>query len=380
MGRDVIDSAMENADIRLIQGIPFCTGNWNLQGIAGLEKRLGQLHWPEDKIVIDGAKIQAFDTNGALMLMHTIDNLSRTGRDVQVVNLSPAQQGLLALVSKRSKADYAPSERVKSSNFVTQLGKLVWEKVEHTLGFLAFLGETTVVLLKVLLRPSHIRWRILFANIESAGLNAMPIVGLLSFLIGVVIAYQGGNQLLYYGANIFIVDLVSLTMLRELAPLLTSIIVAGRTGSAFAAQIGTMQVTEEVDALRTIGINPYDILVLPKLMSLCVALPLLCLFADAMSIFGGMVVAYFLLDVSFGEFSARLFQVVTLFSFLFGIGKTPVFATVIALVGCYHGFRVRGGADSVGRQTTESVVQAIFLVIIADALFAVFMGTKGLYR
>ena len=141
-----------------------------------------------------------------------------------------------------------------------------------------------------------------------------------------------------------------------------------------------MQVTEEVDALRTIGINPYDILVLPKLMSLCVALPLLCLFADAMSIFGGMVVAYFLLDVSFGEFSARLFQVVTLFSFLFGIGKTPVFATVIALVGCYHGFRVRGGADSVGRQTTECVVQAIFLVIIADALFAVFMGTKGLYR
>jgi phospholipid/cholesterol/gamma-HCH transport system permease protein len=297
-----------------------------------------------------------------------------------VVNLRTTQQGLLALVGERNKAAHVPSEHVKSPSFVTQLGKLVWEKVEHTLGFLAFLGETTVALLKALLWPGRIRWRILFANIESAGLNAMPIVGLLSFLIGVVIAYQGGNQLLYYGANIFIVDLVSLTMLRELAPLLTSIIVAGRTGSAFAAQIGTMQVTEEVDALRTIGVNPYDILVLPKLMSLCVALPLLCLFADVMSIFGGMVVAYFLLDVSFGEFSARLSQVVTLFSFLFGIGKTPVFATVIALVGCYQGFRVRGGADSVGRQTTESVVQAIFLVIIADALFAVFMGTKGLYR
>jgi phospholipid/cholesterol/gamma-HCH transport system permease protein len=380
MSRDAVNSSNKHADITLIQGTPSCTGNWNLQGIEGLEKRINRLPWPAGKIVIDGAKIQAFDTNGALLLIQIIDSLRRTGRDVQVINLSPIQQGLLTLVSERNKTAHVPSEPVKSPNFVSQLGKLVWKKVAHALEFLAFLGETTVVLLKALLWPGHIRWRILFANIESAGLNAVPIVGLLSFLIGVVIAYQGGNQLLYYGANIFIVDLVSLTMLRELAPLLTSIIVAGRTGSAFAAQIGTMQVTEEIDALRTIGVNPYEILVLPKLLSLCVALPLLCLFANVMSILGGMVVAYFMLNISFGEFVARLPQVVTLFSFLFGIGKTPVFATVIALVGCYHGFRVRGGADSVGRQTTESVVQAIFLVIIADALFAVFMGTKGLYR
>jgi len=244
-------------------------------------------------------------------------------------------------------------------------------------GFLAFLGETSIAMARALVWPARIRWQALFANIETAGLRAMPIVGLLSFLIGVVIAYQGGNQLRYYGANIFIVELVTLTMVRELAPLIAAIIVAGRTGSSYTAQIGTMQVTEEVDALRTIGIDPFDMLVLPKLFGLLIVLPLLAVFADMSSVFGGMVVAALMLDVSFQEFLNRIPQVVSLFSFLFGIMKAPVFAAIIALVGCYQGFQVYGGADSVGRQTTQSVVQAIFLVIVADALFAMFLGTVG---
>jgi phospholipid/cholesterol/gamma-HCH transport system permease protein len=169
-------------------------------------------------------------------------------------------------------------------------------------------------------------------------------------------------------------------MLRELAPLITAIIVAGRTGSAYTAQIGTMQVTEEVDALRTIGIPPMDLLVLPKLLALTVALPLLTVFADILSVFGGMVMARTLLDVSFGDFLDRFPQVVTPVSFLMGVGKAPVFAAIIALVGCYQGFRVRGGADSVGRQTTVSVVQSIFAVIAADALFSVILGGVGLWR
>ncbi len=197
-------------------------------------------------------------------------------------------------------------------------------------------------------------------------------------MMGVVIAYQGGRQLEFYGANIFIVELVALTMLRELAPLITAIIVAGRTGSSYTAQIGTMQITEEVDALRTIGIPPLDLLVVPKLLALTVALPLLTVFADALSVFGGMVMAQTLLDVGFGDFLERLPKVVTLTSFLLGVSKAPVFAAIIALVGCYQGFRVRGGADSVGRQTTVSVVQSIFLVIAADALFSVVLGGVGL--
>ncbi|MFO7640787.1 MAG: ABC transporter permease, partial [Candidatus Competibacteraceae bacterium] len=194
------------------------------------------------------------------------------------------------------------------------------------------------------------------------------------------IAYQGGEQLKFYGANIFIVELVALTLLRELAPLITAIIVAGRTGSSYTAQIGTMRITEEVDALRTIGIPPMDLLVLPKLLALIIALPLLTVFADIFSVFGGMIVARAFLEVSFTEFLDRFAQVVTLTSFLLGVGKAPVFAAIIALVGCYQGFQVRGGADSVGRHTTISVVQAIFLVIAANALFSVVLGGVGLWR
>jgi phospholipid/cholesterol/gamma-HCH transport system permease protein len=250
--------------------------------------------------------------------------------------------------------------------------------LNNGLAFLVFIGETAMALGRLTLRPGRFRWRALFGNIETAGVHALPIIALLSFMMGVVIAYQGGRQLEFYGANIFIVELVALTMLRELAPLITAIIVAGRTGSSYTAQIGTMQITEEVDALRTIGIPPMDLLVIPKLLALTVALPLLTVFADALSVFGGMVMAQTLLDVSFADFLDRLPKVVTLTSFLLGVGKAPVFAAIIALVGCYQGFRVRGGADSVGRQTTVSVVQSIFLVIAADALFSVVLGGVGL--
>lgn len=238
-------------------------------------------------------------------------------------------------------------------------------------GMLAFIGECALILLRSLIQPRRIRWRPILHNLQTAGFEALPITGLLSFLMGVVISYQGADQLQRFGANIFIVDLVGLSMLRELSPLLTAIIVAGRSGSAYAAQIGTMKVTEEIDALRTIGIGPIELLVLPKMLALMIALPLLTLYADAAGVFGGMLMASSKLDVSFGMFIDRLGDAVSLSSFLTGIGKAPVFAVIIALVGCYQGFQASGSADSVGRQTTVSVVQSIFLVILADALFSV---------
>jgi phospholipid/cholesterol/gamma-HCH transport system permease protein len=193
-----------------------------------------------------------------------------------------------------------------------------------------------------------------------------------------VIAYQGGVQLRAYGANIFIVELVSLTMLRELAPMMTAIIVAGRTGSAYTAEIGTMKVTEEIDALRTLGIAPMDMLVLPKLFGLMLVLPLLTLVADAMGIAGGMVMAATQLDVGFHDFVDRIPQSDTLEAFLIGIGKAPVFAMIVATVGCFQGFQVTGSADSVGRQTTVSVVHSIFLVIVVDAAFSILFGWLGI--
>ena len=185
-------------------------------------------------------------------------------------------------------------------------------------------------------------------SFSSAGVNALPIVGLLAFLLGVVIAYQGGTVLRDYGANIFIVDIVALSMVRELAPLITAIIVAGRTGSAYTAQIGTMMVTEEVDALRSIGISPQELLVLPKMIALVIALPLLTVYADFMGLIGGIVMSHSLLGLSAHSFVDRLAEAVSVKSFLSGIGKAPVFAVLIALVGCFQGFQVSGSAEGVG--------------------------------
>ncbi|OAD19402.1 ABC transporter, permease protein [Candidatus Thiomargarita nelsonii] len=201
---------------------------------------------------------------------------------------------------------------------------------------------------------------------------------MLAFLTGVVLAYQGGSQLSQYGANIFIVDLVGITLLRELAPLLTAIIVAGRSGAAYTAQIGTMRVTDEIDALRTLGIAPMELLVLPKLLALIILMPLLSAFADIVGILGGMLIANFSFGVSVTDFLDRLPEAVSLTNYLVGIGKAPVFAAIIALVGCYQGFQVSGGADSVGKQVTVSVVHAIFLVIVVDALFSILFNWLGI--
>ncbi|MEK7759577.1 MAG: ABC transporter permease, partial [Pseudomonadota bacterium] len=254
---------------------------------------------------------------------------------------------------------------------LASIGQQTWRSLLGFSGMLAFVGESAIALLRSLAQPRRIRWRPILHNLQTAGFEALPITGLLSFLMGVVIAYQGADQLQRFGANIFIADLVGLSMLRELSPLLTAIIVAGRSGSAYAAQIGTMKISEEIDALRTIGIGPQELLVQPKIIALVIALPLLTVYADVAGVLGGMIMANSMLDISYSVFLDRLEDALSLSSFLTGIIKAPVFAVIIALVGCFQGFQVSGNADSVGRQTKVSVVQSIFLVIVADALFSI---------
>ena len=356
-------SAMAAVEVR-------CAGAWTVQGIAQLERRLEVLSWPgEGDLVIDGSTISTLDTAGAWLLHRTIRALEQRGRNVRIDGLRPEFSALLQLIASRSVTpEHAAPARVGP---LTNIGQHAWRAVIGMSGMLAFIGESALDLLRSIVQPSRIRWRPILHNLQTAGFEALPIVGLLSFLMGGVIAYQGADQLQRFGANIFIADLVGLSMLRELAPLLTAIIVAGRSGSAYAAQIGTMKVTEEIDALRTIGVGPTGLLVLPKMLALIMALPLLTIWADVTGVFGGMLMARSNLDVSFGVFLDRLGEAVSLSSFLTGIGKAPVFAVIIALVGCYQGLQVTGSADSVGRQTTVSVVQSIFLVIVADALFSV---------
>ena len=263
------------------------------------------------------------------------------------------------------------SQRLPQPALLAQVGRRVCAALAQAHALLGFVGESAMALVGWLAHPARIRWRPIVFNLRSGGLDALPIVGILSFLLGVVVAYQGADQLRQYGANIFVADLVGLSMLREFAPLMTAIIIAGRSGSAYAAQIGTMAVTQEIDAMRTLGIAPLEMLVLPKFLALLIALPLLTVFADLLGVSGGMLMARSQLGVGFTEFLERFSKAVSLTSYLVGLGKAPVFAAIIVLVGCFQGFCTRGGADSVGQHTTQAVVQSIFLVIVADALFSV---------
>ncbi len=328
-------------------------------------------------MVLQAGGIEAMDSAGAWLLLRTVKALERGGARVEVVGLRPEFAGLAQMVSAGAASAAAPG-RGPARGLLERIGRATWHGALDTGGALSFVGENAVVLVRSLLRPGRIRVRALLAALQAGGFNALPITGLLSFLMGIVIAYQAAAQLRTFGADIFIVDLIGISILREIAPLVTAIIVAGRSGSAYTAEIGTMQVTEELDALRTLGIPPLEMLVLPKTLALVVALPLLTVYADIMGVLGGMIMALTQLDLSFVEFVNRFRNAVAVRHYLIGLGKAPVFAVVIALVGCYQGFRVRGGADAVGRHATISVVQSIFLVIVFDAFFSIVFNWANL--
>ncbi len=352
------------------------SGHWTALGIGAVDRQLEALTVPpKTQIVVDGAGVEGLDTVGVWILQKLLQRLRGEGHAVQLQGWSPRFSKLLERVAQHRDAPPSPPPRPHA---VERIGRAAAAVGEQTLALIGFIGESAVALAGSITHPARMRWRSILHNIRSAGFDALPIVGLLSFLLGIVIAYQAADQLRQYGANIFVADLVGLSMLREFAPLMTAIIVAGRSGSAYAAQIGTMSVTEEIDAMRTIGIEPVDVLVLPKILALIVVLPLLTFFADVLGVFGGMIMARAQLGVGFEDFLDRFVKAVSVTAYMIGIAKAPVFAGIIALVGCFQGFRTRGGADSVGRQTTRSVVQSIFLVIVADALFSILFSLLDL--
>ena len=349
------------------------SGGWTARGIGAIEETLQSVRVAGNaEVLADGTRIEALDTAGAWLLQKLLLRLKAEGAVVTLNGLQPAFAKLLDVVAQQmSEQANLSASTSTSAPLLERVGRSTVDVLAETIALASFVGENAIAIAASFAHPARIRWRPILYNIRSAGFDALPIVGLLSFLLGIVVAYQGADQLRQYGANIFVADLVGLSMLREFAPLITAIIIAGRSGSAYAAQIGTMNVTEEIDAMRTIGIRPLELLVLPKVIALVIALPLLTVFADVLGVFGGMIMARSQLGISFGEFQDRFVKAVSITAYIVGIGKAPVFAIIISVVGCFQGFRTKGGADSVGRQTTRSVVQSIFLVIVADALFSI---------
>jgi len=355
------------------------SGQWTARGVGVITAKLDALHRErQTETIADAAQIDALDSTGAWVLQKLLLRLRQEGAVIELQGLRPEFVKLLDAVTQQL-TDRPPAPAASPpDSALAQIGRSAWTIAAETTALLSFVGETAIALGRSVLNPTTIRWRPVLYNIRRAGFDALPIVGLLAFLLGVVVAYQGADQLRQYGANIFVADLVGVSMLREFAPLITAIIVAGRSGSAYAAQIGTMKVTEEIDAMQTLGISPQEMLVLPKLIALVIALPLLTVFADVLGVTGGMIMAQSQLDVGYGEFLDRFIKAIVLSTYTVGIGKAPVFALIIVIVGCFQGFRTRGGADSVGRQTTRSVVQAIFLVIVADSLFSIVFSALDL--
>ena len=350
-------------------------GTWTARGLGRFAAELDALQCDSSAPAqIDATGIDRLDTAGAWVLHKLLNRLRADGVKATLLGLQPDFGRLLQAVTEHEEAQARAPKAAPAApapHLLERVGRRAGSAWEQFSAMLSFVGECAQAFANCVVHPARMRWRPILFNIRRAGFDALPIVGLLALLLGIVVAYQGADQLRQYGANIFVADLVGLSMLREFAPLITAITIAGRSGSAFAAQIGTMAVTEEIDAMRTLGIAPLELLVIPKVIALVIALPLLTVFADVMGVAGGMLMASSQLDVSYAEFLDRMAKAVSVTSYMVGIAKAPVFAVIISLVGCFQGFRTHGGADSVGQQTTRSVVQSIFLVIVADALFSV---------
>jgi len=351
-------------------------GEWVIDEIAALDKSLHTLKLDGARDVeFDGSEVKRMDSAGAWLILRAKHQLSEAGAKIRGTIVPDAYRPLLEKLDREIKGPPPlPPPHRPFTDFLARMGRGATEMAETAYRLLGFLGRITVETFEAIVRPTReLPWPAFVNQIEATGLTAVPIVGLLSFLLGVVLAYQGAEQLKRFGAEIFTVNLVGLSVLREIGVLITAIIAAGRSGSAFTAQIGTMKLNEEIDAMVTMGLNPVEILVLPRVLGLFVSLPLLTLFANIMGLIGGAVMCYFSLDITFPAFSRQLQGALTLspWSFWLGIIKAPFFAFTIALVGCFEGLRVEGTAESVGRLTTRSVVESIFLVVVLDAGFSI---------
>jgi phospholipid/cholesterol/gamma-HCH transport system permease protein len=348
------------------------TGRWDVPTVMANETKLDAIEpAPGKPAVIDLTGVTRLDTVGAIALARLRDRLAENGQAAEITGAHDAQEMLLDEIARVDAQPIPTPPKLTTVDRVALLGKWAVQLGFEARDLIGFFGELTVVLVRLARNPRRFRLTSTISHMQRVGIDAMPIVGLLSFLVGIVLSFISGDQLQKFGAGIFIVNLIGIGVLRELGILITAIIVAGRSGSAFTAEIGTMKINQEVDAMRTIGLDPMEVLVIPRTLALMLMLIPLGFFADMVMISGGALMADLTLGVTLKQFVNQFQSAVGIHHFWVGVIKAPFFAFVIAMVGCFHGLLVSGSAESVGAQTTQSVVQSIFLVITVDAIFAV---------
>jgi phospholipid/cholesterol/gamma-HCH transport system permease protein len=330
-----------------------------------------QLGGAPSEVVLDLSGVEYFDSGGGAVLIALRQRLARAGGALRIARATPAIDGFLSLVDQDALLAPLPPPASRSVGVTEQLGGATLKVLSDFRELVVFSGELLLGLRDVLLRPARLRWRETWLYMERTGLDALPIVSLISFLMGLITAFQAAIQLTQFGADIYVANLVGLSIVRELGPLMTAIIAAGRSGAAFAAEIGTMKVSEEVDALTTMGFDRTRFLVTPKVLSMLVMLPCLTLCADLVGIAGGLTVAVLGLDLPVQVYVRQTRIALSIWDVSSGLIKSVAFAILVAGVGCLRGFQARAGAESVGRVTTSAIVAGIFLIIVADAVFTV---------
>lgn len=353
------------------------SGDWCIDNISEIETSLEEAI-PEgrpagqQRLVVDCRDLKTLDLSGAWLLHRRLQEAKEAGAKVQFAGKPPAHFAFLEEMTAEAGDEPKPEEEQASlREAIAWLGRGAVQQAYQARDAIGYFGRITVTGLRSLRSLHHLRVPSIARHVYETGIQAIPIVSLIAFLISVIVAYLGAQQLRQFGAEIFTVDLVAISVLREMGVLLTAIIVAGRSGSAFAAEIGVMRLNDEIDALQSMGVDYFEVLVMPRLIGLLIALPLLTIVADAMGLAGGALLSSLLLDISLSQFIPRVQDALAPTTFWAGLIKAPVFALLIAMVGTYRGLQVRDSSRELGRLTTVAVVQAIFLVIFADAIFAV---------
>jgi phospholipid/cholesterol/gamma-HCH transport system permease protein len=323
------------------------------------------------ELAVDLSRIEFLDSAGALGLLQLEDEAKAKSIPFRFVNATEDARRIMGLIDRKALTMKPLISDEKSSNVIEQIGQASVSLVNDFVSIMTFLGDLLTALVHSFLHPRAVRWEDVFFYMKRTGVEGLPIVGLINFLLGLIIAFMSSLQLKQFGANIYVASLVGVAMVSELGPIMTAIIVAGRSGSAFAAEIGTMKVNEEVDALVTMGFDPTRFLAIPKVLAAMLVVPVLTLYADFFGIGGGLVVGVLGLDLTVFTYIQETMKVITIESIVKSLIKSVVFAVLISGIGCQRGFQVRGGAEAVGSATTSAVVAAIFLIIVTDSGFAV---------